>query len=65
MKIKFNSEVLETNSKTLEEFILEQKIKLEAFALVKNGAVIPKSSFKSEPICDGDEIEIFTLMAGA
>lgn len=64
MKIKFNSQMLETNSKNLDEFINSLEQKPSSFALVLNGQIIPKSLYKETLISDNDVIEIFTLMAG-
>jgi sulfur carrier protein len=64
MKIKFNGQMLETNSKNLDEFINSLEQKPSSFALVLNGQIIPKSLYKETLISDNDVIEIFTLMAG-
>ncbi len=64
MQIKLNGKKVETQAKTIAELIATLPEKPSAFALVLNGQIIPKSDFNETLVNDGDNIEIFMLMAG-
>jgi sulfur carrier protein len=62
--IKVNGQVLETAFSTLSELILFLKLDNENIALVKNGRIIKKQDWISEPVNDGDSIEVFSPVSG-
>ena len=57
-KIDIKCEIL------LNEFLKEQGYDTQRLAVEKNGEIVPKKSFETEMLSDGDKIEIVCFVGG-
>ncbi|HSW61004.1 MAG TPA: sulfur carrier protein ThiS [bacterium] len=62
--IKVSGREIELKSSTVSGLLNQLKIDTTNVAVVRNGAVIKRSVWETEPVCDGDSIEIFSPVSG-
>ncbi|MGB2080070.1 MAG: sulfur carrier protein ThiS [Vibrio sp.] len=65
MLIKVNQAEVELNcSMTLEALLEHLNLANPGMALAQNQIIIPKTSWSTTQVCDGDEIDLFQAIAG-
>ncbi|MBL0554449.1 sulfur carrier protein ThiS [Aeromonas caviae] len=65
MKIRLNDiELTLTTGQRLTELLAVQEIPPQGVAVALNGAVLPRSRWAETRLNDGDELHLFTAIAG-
>ncbi|MGN1394427.1 MAG: sulfur carrier protein ThiS [Succinivibrionaceae bacterium] len=64
MLLMINGKKYETKACNLAELVATKDNMPEYYALALNGEIISKVNFENTNLHDGDEIEIFVMMAG-
>lgn len=49
---------------SVAELIAEMSLTGKRIALERNGEIVPRSSFSSQPLADGDKLEIVVAVGG-
>ncbi|MGI6393745.1 MAG: sulfur carrier protein ThiS [bacterium] len=62
--IKVSGKEVELKSSTVSELIIQLGIETPNIAVVKNGVVIKRALWETEPVKKGDSIEIFSPVSG-
>lgn len=64
MKIILNGKESETTETNLQAFLSSLPDLPEKFSIALNGVIVPKADRQGTPLHDGDEIDIYALIAG-
>ncbi|WP_419025456.1 sulfur carrier protein ThiS [Emergencia sp.] len=62
--VKINGRETDAEGKTLMEYLKETEYPLRRIAVECNGEIVPKTSYETKVICDGDKIEIVSFVGG-
>ena len=62
--VKINGRETDAEGKTLMEYLKETEYPLRRIAVECNGEIVPKTSYETKVICDGDKIEIVSFVVG-
>ena len=62
--VKINGRETDSEGKTLMEYLKETEYPLRRIAVECNGEIVPKTSYETKVICDGDKIEIVSFVGG-
>ncbi len=49
---------------SLQEFLLQEGYDVQKVAVEKNGDIVPKKSFGTEKVTDGDKLEVVCFVGG-
>lgn len=49
---------------TVEDYLIQHQYQLKRIAVELNGSILPKSSYSSTQLNDGDKIEIVSFVGG-
>lgn len=65
MKIRLNDiELTLPTGQRLTELLAAQGVNPQGVAVALNGAVLPRSRWAETPLVEGDELHLFTAIAG-
>ncbi len=66
MKLHLNGEPVETASPAIPEFLKERGIdpRQPGIAVAVNGEVVPRASWETRSLSEGDDVELITAMQG-
>lgn len=62
--VKVNGESLDISGKTLAEYLSTTKYDMKRIAVEKNGDIVPKATYESTVLEDGDSIEVVSFVGG-
>ena len=62
--IRINGENTDLDGKLLSEYLEEQSYNMTRIAVERNGEIVPKASYSSTVMRDGDSFEIVTFVGG-
>ena len=62
--VKINGELLETEGKTLTEYLENAGYQMRRVAVEKNGEIVPKAEYSDTVLKNGDSIEIVSFVGG-
>lgn len=64
MRLIINGEKQEITATTLTELLVQFGVDTAQAAVERNRVIVPKSRYASEPLAEGDEIEIVEFIGG-
>lgn len=64
MQIKVNGEARGVPAANVAELVAQLGLNPRQVAIEKNRVIVPRSTYESEPIRDGDEVEIVQFIGG-
>ncbi len=62
--VRINGEDIQAEGKTVSEYLKENGYNLQRIAVERNGEIVPKATYISTVLCDGDKIEIVSFVGG-
>jgi len=64
MKIRVNGRDIVFSQTTIGDLIKQYRLKPKRIVVEKNGTIVPPETYRTEPLCDGDVIEIIRFIGG-
>jgi thiamine biosynthesis protein ThiS len=65
MKITVNAREVELKtSKTIADFVVERSVTGTMYVIEKNGKIVNKADYATEPLTDGDVLELAGFVGG-
>ena len=62
--VKINGEDLDIAGKTLSSYLEENNYNMKRIAVECNGEIVPKATYDSRILADGDSLEVVSFVGG-